>query len=254
MYKCGIYKITNTRNGKFYIGSTKNFSDRKSDHLTQLRGNRKKNPVFQNAWNAEKDKSVFIFELIIVCSEKHLIFYEQLCIDNLTPMYNCAKIAGRPDLANYWKNKTKEQKRNQIAAARKALEEIPPVELRRRRSRNGAKHHATNLSEAQAIEILTSSKSCSELCKEFKVSDKVIYGIKERYTWKHLAEPAQPLISGHRGENNSKAKLSESQAAEIRSAKGTHKELAAKYGVSSYTISDIKNQKTWGHLTTPIIR
>ena len=50
------YKATNTENGKFYIGSTKNFKERKNTHL-----GRNKNYPFQNA--LRKNPKVFEWEI-----------------------------------------------------------------------------------------------------------------------------------------------------------------------------------------------
>jgi len=44
----GIYKITNIINGKFYIGSTINFSRRKAEHFCRFRKN-KGNSIIKNA-------------------------------------------------------------------------------------------------------------------------------------------------------------------------------------------------------------
>lgn len=48
----GIYRITNTRNGKSYIGKTGvNFGDRWDCHRAQLNGGHHDNPYLQRAWN-----------------------------------------------------------------------------------------------------------------------------------------------------------------------------------------------------------
>jgi group I intron endonuclease len=47
----GIYLITNTVNGKVYVGQTVNFKARWKGHHKSLRGNRSKTPHLQHAWN-----------------------------------------------------------------------------------------------------------------------------------------------------------------------------------------------------------
>lgn len=95
MDKCGIYRIVNTRNKKCYVGSTINLSRRKFEHFSNLRHNNHHSPYLQNAYNAEIDKSVFIYEIKLICSEDMLIFYEQTFMDLYSPEYNMVCVAGR---------------------------------------------------------------------------------------------------------------------------------------------------------------
>ena len=59
----GIYKITNTVNGKVYIGKSHNIEERFKQHIEGLNGKRNHNPHFQSAWN-KYGKSNFKFEII----------------------------------------------------------------------------------------------------------------------------------------------------------------------------------------------
>ena len=61
--KSGIYKITNTENGKFYIGSSKNIEERWNDHKQYLRGKYHINPKLQHAWDFYGEDK-FIFEIV----------------------------------------------------------------------------------------------------------------------------------------------------------------------------------------------
>lgn len=58
-----IYKITNIVNNKKYIGQTKDYKKRFSQHKTSLRKNKHCNPHLQKAWNKYGEKS-FVFEVI----------------------------------------------------------------------------------------------------------------------------------------------------------------------------------------------
>lgn len=94
MAKIGIYKIQNTKNDKFYIGSSSNVSKRWAGHRYQLRTETHTNPHLQNSWN-KYGESCFIFKILLLCQEFDLLYYEQHYIDLLVPEYNIAKFAGR---------------------------------------------------------------------------------------------------------------------------------------------------------------
>lgn len=62
--KSGIYKIVNKVDGKYYVGSTKDFDKRwKKKHRKQLRANNHYNDKLQRAWNKYGENS-FEFQII----------------------------------------------------------------------------------------------------------------------------------------------------------------------------------------------
>lgn len=76
-----IYKITNLVDGKVYIGQTnRTFKERKKNHLSCLRRNKHRNPLFQNAWNKYGEKN-FMFEVIQNCAENELDDLERFWIE-----------------------------------------------------------------------------------------------------------------------------------------------------------------------------
>jgi group I intron endonuclease len=84
------YKATNTANGKFYIGSTTNFSARKSQHLRS-----RKNHPFQNALR----KNPEAFEWVCWTDEYNEPLLEQALLDmwfGKECCYNLNPLAGRP--------------------------------------------------------------------------------------------------------------------------------------------------------------
>ena len=77
---CGIYKITNNKNGKAYIGSSVNIESRKYKHFWMLNNNIHDNTHLQNSYNKD-DKNLFVFEIIEYCPVESLINRENYHID-----------------------------------------------------------------------------------------------------------------------------------------------------------------------------
>ena len=59
----GIYKITNLKNQKFYIGQSKDLNNREHNHFYQLERNEHHNEILQNSFN-KHGKENFIFEVL----------------------------------------------------------------------------------------------------------------------------------------------------------------------------------------------
>lgn len=75
---CGIYKITNTLNGKVYVGQSINVQERFYEHKRKLRLNQHFNKYLQNAYN--KHGEYFEYELIEECTVADLDKREQYWI------------------------------------------------------------------------------------------------------------------------------------------------------------------------------
>lgn len=96
----GIYKITNTENGKVYIGQSKDLKHRKACHFFDLKNNRHNNAHLQRAYNI--NPNVFTFEVLCECKIEDLndleIFFikkHNACDDkygyNIAQGGNCAQ-------------------------------------------------------------------------------------------------------------------------------------------------------------------
>lgn len=90
-----IYKIINLTNNKTYIGSAKDFEQRKTKHLSLLRLNKHPNIHLQRAFNLSEESN-FSFDIVELCSEEDLISREQYYIDlfGYDNLYNICRIAG----------------------------------------------------------------------------------------------------------------------------------------------------------------
>ncbi len=89
----GIYKLTNTKSNKIYIGSSKDLYYRLKRHLSDLKKCRHANNYLQNAYNLDSEH--FVAEVLELCNENQLLDKEQFYIDTLKPEYNITLIVER---------------------------------------------------------------------------------------------------------------------------------------------------------------
>ena len=89
----GIYKITNTVTGDFYIGSSKDAKRRWREHKCQSRWNEcQNNPMYQDMQKYGTDK--FEFQIIAEVEVDKLKEAEQRFIETLKPTYNSCNAKG----------------------------------------------------------------------------------------------------------------------------------------------------------------
>lgn len=88
-----IYKILNTKNNKFYIGSAQDFERRTKQHLLVLRKNKHYNVHLQRSFNKYGEQNFQFLVLEELPDENTLIEREQHWIDTLNPYYNINKVA-----------------------------------------------------------------------------------------------------------------------------------------------------------------
>lgn len=102
----GIYKIINTKNGKFYLGSAKNLQKRWRRHLNALGKNIHENLHLQRAFN-KYGREFFEFQVVENCEISELLIREQYYLDLLTPWditigYNIGKnSSGGDNISNH---------------------------------------------------------------------------------------------------------------------------------------------------------
>ena len=111
-----IYKITNLKNGKFYIGSTLDFESRKKRHLKCLKNKKHHNIYLTRAYEKYGEESfVFSYKEIDVEDKKHLQLLEERYINfcwNSGKLYNVSKMASGGDLISYHPNHDEIVKKN----------------------------------------------------------------------------------------------------------------------------------------------
>lgn len=93
----GIYKITCSANGMFYIGSSKHIDKRFRDHRYVLRRGKHQNIVMQRLYDKHGESS-FVFEKIIdVPNIADLVKTEQECLNSMKPTINIGREASGGD-------------------------------------------------------------------------------------------------------------------------------------------------------------
>jgi group I intron endonuclease len=108
MRLCGIYKIVNIVNGKYYLGSSDNMKNRWKKHLYDLRHNKHHSIHLQRAWNKHGENN-FVFQIVEEVKRSILLEREQYHLDTFTPWnesigYNVSKSACGGDLISYHPN------------------------------------------------------------------------------------------------------------------------------------------------------
>ena len=85
--KTGIYWIKNNKNGKVYIGQSKDIELRINCHIKALNKDSHYNPKLQNSWNKYGENS-FSWEILKECDEKELDYYEKYFIASFDSFCN----------------------------------------------------------------------------------------------------------------------------------------------------------------------
>ena len=113
----GVYKITNTITGDFYIGSSKDIKNRWTNHKCPSRWKQHPNiPMYQDMRKYGVDK--FAFEILEEVEESFLKEKEQYFIETLKPTYNNYNASGL-DIERYKEYKKEYQKSNKRKKAHK---------------------------------------------------------------------------------------------------------------------------------------
>ena len=94
--KGGVYRITNLKNGKSYVGSSVDVNYRMSRHRHELRKGIHINKHLQAAWN-KYGRSCFEFQLLLNCEPDELLIHEQQQMTKYQAVeygYNICEVAG----------------------------------------------------------------------------------------------------------------------------------------------------------------
>jgi group I intron endonuclease len=240
----GIYRIINTINGKFYIGSSINVKSRKQDHFKHLKKGNHHSYKLQNEWDEVENKDSFKFQVMIYCEELYLRKIEQRLIDDLRPEYNIAPFVGTVKGLRH-KESTKKYLRQL------AIEQRKDPEYRKKISEGISKAlkgvAKTEQHKAATSKSLTGKKLTDEHRKKLSLAKigKTSWSKGKKFTEEHkqnLRLAKKNKISLHR------AKLNEIQVIEIINSNEKNSLLAASYNVCDSCITRIKSGVTWKHI------
>jgi hypothetical protein len=108
---CGIYKITNTKNNKVYVGSSIEIEKRREKHFWMLKKGIHDNKFLQSSFNRDGNEN-FIFEIIEFCDFEVLVNKENYYIteyksNNMKFGYNLCMVSD--ERRNILSDKTKKQ-------------------------------------------------------------------------------------------------------------------------------------------------
>jgi len=236
---CGIYKITNTITGDYYIGSSCYLKNRLSQHRSALKSGTHSNQHLQRAWNKYGSQS-FVFEHILLCDIDTRLYYEQVLLDSLKPHYNIATCAmasakglkrsaeTRRKMSEANKGKTISEESRRISRITQtgnthALGYKHTEEAKRKMSEaNKGKRLGTHLSEETKRKIGDNTRRCGNHRAGVKLSEETKrkmseaqkslwteeYKLKHRATEEHLHKLHEANKGRHHTEET-KCKLSE---------------------------------------------
>lgn len=237
---CGVYRIKNVETGKLYIGSSKTIARRFYCHRWDLRRGSHHSPLLQRAWK-KYGEAAFTFEIIVICSENNLLFYEQAAMDlyrAYDPAFgmNISSIAGRSCVE--WTKERRAASSAQRMGKRVFDNPVARANLLAAVHR-GDKHHMFGKSHSE-----DSRKRISKNRKGITAWNKGIPSLTKGVKRDPVARAS--IAAGVRSGKN--AKLTMAKANEIRQRHLQNERvvsIAARYDVSKHVVYQIINNKAW---------
>lgn len=229
----GIYKITNTVNGKVYIGQSIDIERRHHEHNVKLNNNNHHNSYLQNSWN-KYGESKFSHEIIEKCDVSQLNDREEYWISKYDSFnnnlgYNLTSGGGQgTKVSDITKKKLSDQRIGKFTG------------------------------EDNPFFGKTHSEELKERVRQMNIEN---CGDKHYFYGKHHSEETkaktrETIGESRVGSSNSNSKITEEIALNtIRLLLQGHPQLAISkhLGVSVYIVTDIKCGKRWKHLTNGLV-
>jgi group I intron endonuclease len=245
-WKHGIYKITNKKNNKIYIGSAINLSRRWHEHTNYLNINKHFNRYLQNSWN-KYGKDSFTFEVIeFVEDENKLLEREQFWIDKLNVIdknigYNINPTAG----SRLGSKMTFEQIEHHSKKMKEYFANMTPEEKANRYTEEVAiKISKSKLAKKQKMSL--ESRKKMSIAKMGKKIGKRSKEVGEKISKSKMGHSFTPLGSEH-----GMAKYDEELVIGIKLMLNegySVYEVADKFNIKRSAIYDIKAGRSWSHI------
>ena len=165
-----VYQIKNLITEQVYIGSGKDFKDRKRRHLNDLKNNKHINPKLQNSWNKYGSEN---FSFSILFETDNLLEDEQSELNKLdwNRCFNICRIAGGGDQIFYREDYKEIRKKISQTLKRKARTPDNAIKISvNNKIYNSYRHASKDLS----IPVVTIRYRC--LSKNIKFKDWFIFG------------------------------------------------------------------------------
>lgn len=241
--KSGIYEIVNTVNGKHYYGSATNFGVRFSTHKYYLNKGTSRCVKLQHAWN-KYGEAAFVFNILILCAKKDLLFYEQRVLDGMEAVKTGYNICGTAGSALGLKRSSEAiEKTAAFHRGKKLSEEHLRKLSEAKKGKKLSPEHIENVRLA-----ITGLKRDAEFCK--KLGDRSRGTVTSEAT-KEKQRLAALNRDSSKGTNNVNAKMDAEKVLRIRElyAKGQAlTAIARTFQLHPSTVGDIAKRLTWRHV------
>ncbi len=182
----GVYKITCTANGRFYIGSAVNLQQRRRQHFSDLRLNKHHSLHMQRAWN-KYGEHAFTFEVVEYVLPMSLTAREQYWLNKLKPFgrkgFNIAHDTISPSLGR-----------------KHTLEEIEKMKGRKASPETIEKLRQAKLGKKQLPEFVEKRRQANLGKKRSKQTPEHIEKLRQvRLGRKHTPETREKMSQAHLG-------------------------------------------------------
>ncbi|QKE56343.1 endonuclease [Bacillus phage YungSlug] len=198
-----IYKITNIKSNKVYIGQTHKFKSRKAKHIRKLKAGEHRIESLQKDWDSYGETN-FSFDVIKECTPEEADELERYYVrlfnaTNSNYGYNSESggIIGtnhseksKRKMSDAHKNLDNPEKRSKRLSELHKGKEISEEQRKLISDKNaGEGNGRALLTTVEVLEILSElkkGKSLTELAERFGVKRRVIRRIKNGETWAHV--------------------------------------------------------------------
>lgn len=255
----GVYKILNTVNNKFYIGSSVNIQQRFKAHISQLNKGIHNNQYLQSAWNKYGESSFEFIVLEEVFNVDNLRDREKYYIQNTNCTHHNIGYNLLADTNIGLGVSASDEIRKKISEAckgekngnygRKHTEEELKRMHENRWGKNYVKKPRKRGPRKTEEELKLSRQRMSEYMKGRIVSEETRQKISKARLGTHFSEQTRAKFrEQRRGANNANSKLTKEQVLEIYEKMNNgvnYKEVCSQYNIGQCWAYKIKRKEHW---------